>query len=352
MEGLISGPLKEVLKKERSYFNAKFAQTRLCFPALKAEVFKNYLHQMIYPLMQKVAKEDLSMVREVFRSLFDLCLPFMGKGFLGQQSRYPLLNQGFTELLGEFPEFLCSHPDAFPRSIFNALFNLSLAKSSRPETWLKRIKKMKAGTGDLQELLNAGKVAAWCSGLPQYRESAITLLTKLPPALGQIALGMQGNITDKEFDAVVKKITADPWYEPVKSANRKSWSEKKIRLLSVVDGFRGFGGSFIQPPEVSYAAGKFSVTDGEKNFILHADCFASLLVPSNSPGIFPVNKSLNTFKLQKNGCITYKSVVRTFQHFSNALSHACNEHTLAITMKNSHSIYLIGFCEDDFLILS
>jgi hypothetical protein len=269
MEALITGALARALEAGRPRYNALFAQARHATPALDAVAFAEQLRVTVAPVVDRVAGIAPERTEEVAAVLFELALDLTAKDLW---RRYPVLAEGWRELLGGLPGQLAAAPRAFAGSVTNALYNLALTPGARPREWLALVLELGPRCPDPALLLEAGKVAAWRAGLAHLREGALATCRRLGPDLGRAALGIAEAAVP--LDEVLERLHADPWLAPAAAA-REPGRRRELRLVAAVGGFRGFGGPFLRPPRVAWADGRFLAGDGEAFWVLTADVFGA-----------------------------------------------------------------------------
>ena len=106
MEGLIDAPLAEILKRDRQGLNNRFAYARRLNRHLDAQVFKEHLVDCVAPLVESVSLVEPDRVSVVTHALFDLSLDLVGRRYLGQGSRFPVIDRLWCELLPRIPSFV------------------------------------------------------------------------------------------------------------------------------------------------------------------------------------------------------------------------------------------------------
>jgi hypothetical protein len=129
------------------------------------------------------------------------------------------------------------------------------------------------------DLLAAGQVAGWRSGMAAYRTDALAVAGRLDPALAAAALGMP---TDGwEPAAFLARLRDDPWFDPAAPAPVEGGGP---RPPAAVGSFRGFGGPFVRPPTLAVVAGRVLATDGDDWFAVFADAFGWAVLRTAPPG--------------------------------------------------------------------
>jgi hypothetical protein len=109
-----------------------------------------------------------------------------------------------------------------------------------------------------------------------------------------------------------------------------------------VGAFRGFGGTFIRPPQVTCPGGQFVASDGEQHWLLHADRFGATLHRMAVLPTAPPVMAAPLFKVGLSGKISRGAHSAVFPELMVSHSSAANTHTLAVTTPLSHAVYLIA----------
>ena len=335
------GALAALLEARRGRYNAQFAEARRGRPSLDPAHFSRHLREVVAPLVERVAAVASPQAGAVADVLYEMSLDLVGRDLLGPAARYPALVAGWTGLLAALPERLAEAPRSFAGAVTNALYQLATTPGARPEQWLSEVEILSGLCGSVGELLEAAKVIAWRAGLAHYRESALAVARSLPSRVASAALGLPVNDLEvDELDTVLRQLLADPWLEPA-AALRGRPDEQHLQLVARVGAFRGFGGTFIRPPQVTAPGGQFVASDGEQHWQLHADRFGATLhrvavVPSDPPMM-----AAPLFKVGLRGQVSRGAYRAVFADLHVNHSSAANTHTLAVTSPLSHAVYLI-----------
>lgn len=334
--------LAAILAGRRSRYNAQFAEARRSRPSLNPEHFSDHLREVVAPLVVRVAQADPSRANAVADVLYDLSLDLVGRDLLGPNARYPAVVQGWTHLLPALAQPLAEAPRQLAGAITNALYQLSTVPGARPEQWLREVETLAAVCAGTSELLEAAKVVAWRAGLAHYRASALALCRRLAPGKAAAALSLPVTSLERdEIDTVVAQLQADPWLEPAEALHGPP-ERRHLRLVRRVGAFRGFGGTFIRPPQVTCPGGQFVATDGEQPWLLHADVFGATLHRLPAVPTEPPVMASPLFKVGLGGKVSRGPLKAEFLDLHVSHSSAANTHTLAVTTPLSHAVCLIA----------
>ncbi len=344
MENLITGPLAEALKRGRDRYNTKFFYARHSYPTLDQKAFADHLLLTVQPIIEATHNAAPEKTDEVLDALYDLSLELIGKGMLGEQTRYPALVKGWSQLLAALPNLLSNDARRFAGAVSNALYNLSVTPNARPTYWIDAMAEIGARCADVSSFLEAGKVVAWRCGMAHYRRGALDACLNLDPQLARAALSIPETSAVK-IETVVERLRRDPWLAPASVSESPGW-KKTLRIVSAVGAFRGFGGMFLSPPEVALSDGEVVVFDNENSWLMTADLFGSTLhrIGNTLPEIDA--KPTRFFEIDKSGKVSAEQHRASFPQLAASTSSASTETMLAVTIRVSHSVYLIALTEN------
>jgi len=275
----------------------------------------------------------------VFDVLYEFSLDLAGRDYFG---RCPVLVAGWRLLLGGHPHHLAEAPRRFAGAVTNALHHLWMVPGARPQQWLRDMSQLGQHCRDVATLLAAGTVAAWRAGLPHFREGALAVCRQLEPSLALAALGLERGTERPELEKLLDRLEADPWRLPAACLPGVEPAQE-LRVVATVGAFRGFGGVFVRPPRVAFAAGHFQAFDGETCWLVTADVFGATLHRAGKE--LPANEPNLAYRLDAKGRVFHQGRSRTFKELQDSTSFACDATTLAVTVPLSHSIYLIAWSE-------
>lgn len=331
---MICKPLAEALEDGRARYNAEFAQARHRMPGLEASALAEHLRDVVSPAIEALAQvSPPDKVREAVDVLYEFSLELLGKGLF---SRYPALLEGWTTLLPGLAPALGAEPRRFAGSVTNALHKLASTPGARPGQWIDALLFLGPICADADQLLEAGKVLAWRAGLAHYRLGALAVARSLPPALALAALG--ADASPEDAGALIDRLEADPWLAPA-DALRPSRT-RELRIVARAGAFRGFGGLFIRPPRVLSVGPDLYVTDGEDCFSLHADRFGAVFQRvAKTPDPQPGSSNYTLVDGMVHSAEGHRQVFSELEGFT---SLAGTEHALAVTLPQSHAVYLVA----------
>jgi hypothetical protein len=341
MEGLITGAFAEFLKSNRDALNAKFAQAKQTHPNLDPTTFKDLLLETVAPIVESVDQHTPATTREVATILYDVALDLLTQDFLGANSRYPFIAQGWRDLLPHIPQHIAAAPRDAISAMTNALYNLSLVPNARPQEWIASMCALAPLANDAPSFLQAGQIAAWRAGLAHYRVDALDLCKKIEPSLARAALGLP-TTNAIPIETLVARLSADPWLRP-ENVREQASDARTLKIVARVGAFRGLGGLFQSPPLVMAMGDLFVVKDGESVWLLVADCFGATFHRADGTSPKP---NLAPFDLDRRGKVTLGKSNQTFSELDGWVSAASTRTTLAATTDLSFAIFLIAAVEN------
>jgi hypothetical protein len=312
------------LQRGQKSFNARFAGVHKGGATIDGEAFLSHLRDVVAPIVEAVAAQMPERVDGVLNALFDVSLELFAASVLGPRSKSPVVGQVWRDLLPKLPALVMRDPKTVPAALSNAAYRIGQTRGARTKEWIETMQRLGPQCENVAELLDVGKVAAWTAGMPQYRTSALGVTTTLRPAL-----------VEQMFEVPeIDRMPADPWF----NANLEPGQLRKVRI---VGAFRGFGGEFLRPPSVWPSDGFLVVSDDESNWRLMCDCYGSVLL-RHEPR--PARKDIVTdVKITIDGTVHWGAAKASFPEFAGAVSSfACDGKTLAVTLKDSHHVFLIA----------
>jgi hypothetical protein len=341
---MITGPMAETLKRGRERFNTKFAYARHAYPTLDAAVFVDHLRFVVQPIATAAHAASPEKIDDVVDALYDLSLELTGKGLFGEQTRYPAILRGWTDLFPSLAHLLVNDARRFAGAVTNALYNLSVTPNARPTFWIDVMKEIGARCKDVSSFLETGKVVAWRCGMAHYRMGALEACLNLDPQVARAALAIP-DTNSVAIETIVDRLKRDPWLSPAMVSEGGGW-KKTLKIMNPVGAFRGFGGLFTSPPEVALSDGELIVFDNENCWLMTADLFGATLhrIGNTLPNIDA--KAPKFFEIDKSGRVTAEQHRAAFPQLTGCASSASTQTTLAVTIPVSHAVYLIALTEN------
>jgi hypothetical protein len=324
-----------VLAAGRPQFNARVAEAKRRTPGFPEEAFAAFLQTGVDRLIAAVDAIAPERGARVALAAFDAALTLCAHGLAGPGSRCPPINRLWAEVLPRLAQRIAEAPADALGALSNAVVHLAGNADVRTAEWLDRMAALGPRAASLTQLLDLGKVLAWRAGAAHYRTGALTAADALPPELALAAVGADASAAWPEVRAA---FIADPW-----------WSPDGQGLRSRAAGaFSGFGGSFVEPPELRTAPEGFWVRSGNRHRLLLADAWGAVLLPATAEefeasadqGLPPALTVMAT----QHGCRLFFAITRTMELDlpAESLRVRANADTVAVASPYSHVIQLFA----------
>lgn len=274
MSEVLAPAMEAWLRRERTPLNVAFEAARARYPSLSAEAALDWLRVDVASAVAATAAVDPAAASRVGQTFYELGLGLLGQQLLGPQGRSPRIAAALALLVRAAPALLAAAPARLASAYANAAHHLGQARGARPADWLARLGRALPACGTVELALDAGLVAAWLSGLPQYRSSALERAARLPD-------GVLATLLDAAPDpGLLARLAADPWFQP---------GPPPLPLAAVrarVGDFRGLGGEFIVPPVVVGDGQQLYARSAGWTGLIAADAWGAQLI-GVAPGILP-----------------------------------------------------------------
>ena len=334
-------PFATALEAGRRRYNTQFALARMGQPRLQPEAFLAHLGTTVRPIIEAVHRHDPARVEAVLDVLYEVSLDLVGRGWMGPESHFPFLDDGWKRLFVECASLLAEAPKRVVTALTNALYNLSQEPSARPEAWIDGMIAVGSRAADLEEWLEAGKVLAWRSGLAHYRDGALDACARLSPAVAAVAMGLEAELSETALAALLDDLKKDRWASPADVLAQAS-ERKRVCLVGVCGGFQGTGGPFLTPPRVAVQDGGFVAWDQEFLWALHADVFGTVFRRLGKAPESLESSSASSLQIDADGTVRSEDNGEVFPGLASWSSAAAAGDTLAVTLPDAHFVYLVG----------
>lgn len=338
-----SDPFLQALKKNRAALNKSFVQHSHVAGGIDGDAFLRHLLANVDPIVSSVGRVMPECTGPALVQLYELSLTLFAQRVIGPDSQNRLVGEAWQRVLPRLADVLARDVTHVAGIITNAVYNLSRQPGVDAELWLERMARLAADCDHLNTLNSCMLVTAWCAGAVQYRSAAIEAARTLEPALVLEILGIADSYVPDQVSEILDHFSRDRWFSPT-----THWLTQPARSLQVVGkigGFRGFDGHFIHPPCVDLRNGCFVAADADSSWQLLADPFGRLLhrfgaglgnsIQRNRP-------NRESVAIDAQGNIRWNQLRGTFPAFKTASSWAADEQTLAITLSDSHHVFLLA----------
>jgi hypothetical protein len=327
MAGLMDPRLAELLEARREALNQRFLQVRHQHRQLAPADFSEVLRERVLPVAEAILRAAPERLEPAFEALYDGALRLTALDLLGPGSRQPLMDRAFVELLPRAAHLIAPAPGESIPALLNALYNLNMEPAADAERWLGIMLEQAGEESNSGVYLDAGKVAAWICGMAHYREGALAIAPRLPRE--QLALMLGDSNGSDPLDQL-----SDPW--------GTAETNPQPRLVGRAGGFVGFGGPFVEPPELACFDGQLYAFDRQGAWRLYADRFGILLrrygtdLPAGDPQENP------GFRINRKGEVRLGQQSANLPQLAGYSSQAATDHTLAVALPHSHHLFLVA----------
>jgi hypothetical protein len=260
---MISSIFAQTLEARRTEFNAKFRLAQQRFTRLDADAFNRFLTDAVDGLVAAVDAQNKQAVERVTSIAYDCALQLAGHGLTGDSPRAQAMLRGWREVLIPAATQVAMAPEKVLPAICNALHQLATNESCDAALWRQRMSGIAPLCPTADDFLHAGQTLAWIMGLAHFREPALHLLESMNSALAAALL----DVSEAELKSRIGRIAADRWFDP-----RSDLSRPTIRRIGA---FRGFGGAFMELPQIRSTADGWVVQSGTDFWYLIADAFGA-----------------------------------------------------------------------------
>lgn len=314
----VSEATRAILEARREMLNARFVRMGR---GSDGTAFLGYLERTVDPLVENGGGE------RVLFALFDLGIIGMPRGLVGEReaSRFERL---IVDELPRFGEHFQRSPAALVTLVANGFERLSRELGEEHAvTWVRTLASVSGLCGTRTELLEAGLMIAWRTGLAEARAAVH-------------ALSPRAELVNAIFG--VDALDATPRHRFRFPA---ATTLGPLELLAAVGGFAGFGGPFRVPPLLTQVNGTIYASDGMSSFELFADAFgARLRVALPIAAEAPDGESIS---VSPTGDVVWTmgdgEVLRgSFPSLSGARSCVAAQGVAAVALPTTHLVFVLG----------
>ena len=332
----------ESLDADRDSFNQRFRLASMHGPTLDRAIFFSHLTHRVEPIVAAVHAMFPERTRSVVSELYDVSLDLFRKGYFGNESRLPALDQLWTQILPAMPYLIARDARKLVGALSNALIYLVAQPSTRVQFWLAEVARIAVDCQSSAELLDATAILVWRCGMAQFRPGALLRLQSLPRQIAMKCLAVEPSTAPKDWEQLLVHLVDNEWFDPQSSADGKT----HVGVVQCVSGFRGFGGHMMNPPSVGIHDGYVVVRDEKSAWRLYADCYGWYLHRIGEANEFDMAVRSRTDKvavcIDESGRVQWDKTQVKFKHLAGAASQAFDGRTLAVTLPTSYHVFLIA----------
>ncbi len=329
-----------MFEDQRDALNALFRSRIKQGAKIDSQAFAEHIRTRIVPCVEAISLVLPERTRLSTLELFEVSLDLFMVGHFENESKTPHLYRLWSEHLPKLAKHLACDPRRVAGSLSNALIKIEMQSSHTAERWLSHVETAAQYTESVDELLNLGKAAAWLSGMPHYRTSAIAAMRLLPKSLILRLLEMPLDLNEPDIHTSLEKMVVDPWYSILGS---NSSDAMQVRQVGHCGAFVGFGGEMRKPPVVTANEGMLVASDGQHVWQIFADRFGAVTQRIDlSP--FHENKIQKKTdpRLTTGGLIRWGESQLKRPDLANASSSAFDGGTFAVTIPTSFQVVLFA----------
>jgi len=329
----ISPIVAAALERNREKLNARFARARRGGAGLDGEAFLTHVRETIAPIVESAGRVAPQSVDFVLEGLFELSIELFAAGLIGPGRKSAMIAELWRRVLPPAGRALDRGARLVAASLSNAAFHIERTSGARGNEWINCMARVAEMSDSSAEFLEAGKVAAWRCGMAQYRGGALQAARGLRPALAGAIL----EVAETDVCRVLDRIGENPWLTP---SAAMAGGTHALRIVGRAGAFRGFGGEFLAPPRVWQHNGDLIAGDGYGQWLIVCDCFGQVLVrhdaqaPPDPPP--PIGVTVDGTSLR----VGNDSI--RIDELRDVSSIARTEHTVAVTVRTSHHVFLIA----------
>lgn len=317
MRAPLTPTFKSWLETHRSTLNKLFEVQKALFPSLDQEKVLDLIQNQLQSYALKKTEINTEQHTNGLYVLYQTGLSLMGRGLW---DKYPIFAKIWNFVLPNLSLF-DQYPHEALQKLVNAAYNLSFEKLNT-SLWLLGIQRTAHEVHDLKTLETAIVVMAWRSGIVWYRETALAAVAELPESVARALLEVP---EAHSLAFILENLKRSVWFRSETGQYDEHWD---------LGGFSGFDGQFLNPPEITTLQNVLLAKDSENIWEVYADCYGQQFVKFE--GAWPGSKTL-----ADPGILEIGNKRLRIRSFPNASTAALTKHFWAITLPNSHHIFLL-----------
>ncbi len=347
---VISDLCRHLLEENRQALNARFQKRKAQGAKIDAQMWLLHVQRRILPLVDRVgeyAKQNevnfgnadiQSRCFQVLNQLYEVSLDLFSAGHFTESTGIlpEALAQLWDQTLCRLPNLLMKNPKLIAGGLSNGVLSIAKSHSGSVQAWLASLERVAAQVESVDHMMQAGKVAAWTAGLPEYRNSALEIARQLPVAIVRSLLTLSEGLPDQQVLQTVNDWQNNPWHH---AKDRRE--QPGIVQVARCGAFQGFGGVFLYPPKVFKHDQSIFASDGKSVWLLMADSFGQSFHRCDVANQTSSRAARGGPSIDKNGVVTWMKDSAAMPELSGSTSQACDGHTLAVTIPTSFHVFLI-----------
>ena len=331
----------KLLEQNRESLNQRYLQRRAQGAKLEDIGWLFHLRHRVLPIVEAVALVLPEGCTRTLNDLYDVSLDLFAVGHFSETTG--LLPQALSQLweftLPRLAKQLARDPRRVTGSLSNAVLSIAQSRPESVERWLSALNRAGPLTTSVEQLLQIGKVSAWYAGYPEYRTMAVELAQSLPAEIVKPLFQLPASLRDNDVSELLVRWQADPWACRLETIANSS----AIARVSSCGDFRGFGGVFLQPPQVFLSEQQLMATDNHSVWQVIADSFGQTFHRVDLMADVSRRKPRKGVpQIDAHGLVTWSGHTLSCPELANSTSQAFDGRTLAVTLRNSFHLFLIA----------
>jgi len=310
MEKIVCKPLIELLRENADALNQALRQAAATSNRFDPAVVPVWFKHVVEPIFAAVHELDKTRSRKVFDVLFRDTIDFLASGTAGADFE---LHQACRLLLLLNPKLTAANPSRLLRSLTAAVKKILRHSTAAARAWIAMMQKIVVLVVDLDELLVAGRFAAWRCGMAHLRQ--------------------QLDFERRPKPEIISAVFGDMPFGP---DLKRPWAQGETLKGVAVGSFKGFGGEFMRPPRLILRDNMVFVSDGQQTGVVFADRFGCVLLECSDS----FDGSAD-FKLAPVSSAT-GAAAKILGRYKDLTTWAQHDSTLFLTTASSHSVFLFG----------
>ncbi len=331
----------ELLEEQRDACNEKFRSRLTQGVRIDVAIWLRHVQERIAKIVDLIDEQLPERSRIALTELYDISLDLFAVGHLSDEgSSIPLLRM-WDELLPALGKWIARDPRRVVGCMCNATLKISQSDLQTAHRWIECMKSVGPMADSVEQLLGIGKMAAWRSGLAEYRLAALRIAASLPAAVVVKILDPVVLVSESDVRTLICRMEKDPWCLPPEG-NSYGIQLKNVSGQFLFGQFAGYGGYFFHPPVVYEIEGHLCVTDRKQVWRMDADIFGFRLHKIEMAPEELRDRSKNpTVEVDSRGRVSWDGFVSNHPELANASSYACDGTTLAVTIPTSFHVFLL-----------
>ncbi len=327
--------VKQLLTEMREQLNSQYRQRVALGARIDTRSWLEHVSSCIAPTVEQVHALSPDRSKETLHVLYDIGLDLFVLGHFSDTGKSMRLLELWRDAFPKLASVLAQSPRTVIGSLSNAVLYLNQWSDAKTERWIAMLGTHGPNCGNSKQLLGCGQFLAWIAGLAHLRSAALDIASQLPLSVLRSTLGLSGSVSEPEALSYLVKLASNPWALPT--------HERGIREVARCGDFRGLGGPFIHPPRLFLIDGVIHLTDGTRQWRLHADRFGYTFLSSEGLATKqPASKKQSGPKIASNGSIDWGSEQLHRPDLDGVSSQCFDGTTLSVTIPNSYHVYLFA----------